>query len=313
MKSVFTSAVIAITILLAACRDNPTNIDTSTGEIYGYCRIFNEYGEKLADQSGLTAQLLEEDKILQITTSTPDGLISFKDVPASVYTIRIFKPGYAQFHAYTFPDTLLAANVQFVGHGRYRLTELSDQISILQFNSTAEPDSLHCSLKQDIRYEIIKDSKTLTNILVRIDTIGMDTTGGNGHYKPILKNIYGSGTEEKQKIRFIVDYEHPMGNIITSRTVMMSVKVDNSQTQKYAVSSESNAISAIYEYDSPNTIIRDSQGLIVNRLGESTIYTKIVNKNISIQATSTIPNALKRSKAPQRLVKTKELSVNLLD
>lgn len=309
MKSVFTSAVIAITILLAACGDNPTNIDTSTGEIYGYGKIYDEYGELLTDQSGLTAQLMEEDKILQSTTTAADGLFSFKDVPASVYTIRFFKPGYSRY--YNTPDTLVSSNIQFVGHGRFGVNSLINLTGSIQFYSNAEPDSSYWAIKPDIRYEVLKDIKEIKDILIRVDTLGYDTIS-QGHYKPRLKNVYGNGTVEKRKIHFTIEYERPLRNVKSQRTALFFIKPDNSKPVQHNATTEGNVLSFEYEYQCPNTVYRDSLGVIKDYLSYD-YYSNISVKQISIQATCAIPNGVKQSQAPQRVAKSKELIVNLLD
>lgn len=310
MKSVFTSAVIAITILLAACGDNPIATDTSKGEIYGYGILIDEHGEQLKDRSGLTAQLLEEDKILQTTVTGTDGLFSFKNVSAGVYTLRCFKPGYAQYVLYDVPDTLVLTNIQFVGHGRFKVED-NDHGKLIQFISTSLPDSSYWAIKPDIRYEVVKDIKEIKNILIGVDTLGYDTIS-QGHYKPRLKNVYGNGTVEKRKVLFTIEFERPLHNANLLRTTLFFIKLDNSKPVQHNTISEGNTLSFEYEYQCPNTIYRDSLGVIKDNLSHD-YYSNISVKQISIQATCAIPNSIKHYKDPQRVAKSKELTVNLVD
>lgn len=311
MKTYFSTLIVTLALLFAACSDSPTVPEPSKGEIYGEVTIMNQYSVRLSDQSGLTAQLLEDDKIVQTTATGTDGLFSFKNVETGVYTIRCFKPGYARYIFYNFPDTLTLTNIQFVGRGRFKVED-NDHGKIIQFFSTSEPDSSYWAIKPDIRYEVIKEIKAVSNVLIRTDTIGIDSSPYT-HNKYIVKNIYGNGTEEKRKIRLTFDFEHTFPDTKAQRTIGISMKLDNSQLQGVNISSAENASFVEYEYTSPNTIIRDELGKIVNRTSQYSNTYSILYENISFQAITTIPNSIRRLQDPQRIIKSKELTISLVD
>ncbi len=300
--------VFALAALLGACGDTSTTpTTTTTGEIYGYVQIFNEYGAQSTDQSGLTVQMLADGKVLQSISTANDGLYSFKNVPAGVYDFRWFKVGYVCTGLAKKPDTSIIKNIQFVGNGRFLLEGgLNNSFEFYRFSSTAEPDTTYWEIKPELRYEIIRDVKVVNDVWIKDTLITYDSNSG---HDPVLKSMYGSGTKETQSIRFIVDFKRLLPYPGMYRSVSFSKKFNAENWDNYSpkISSEGNVFTAEYVYSIPNTIVRDSLGTIVPNRGRGS-YSNIPIKQITVQASATILTAFK-----QRIDKSNELTVKLID
>ena len=167
MRHFFTLSVFALAALLGACGDTSTTPVTMTGEIYGQVKLVNEYGILQSDQSGLTAQILEDGKIVQTVYTSADGKYSFKDVAAGIYDFRWFKSGYVWDDNNSYPDTLMNTNLQFIGKGRYFIDEYKRAYPHVTFISTAQPDSQYYAVKPDIRYEVIKQVTEVKDLCIK--------------------------------------------------------------------------------------------------------------------------------------------------
>jgi hypothetical protein len=310
MRHLFSVLIFALAVLLGACTNNPTTPAATMGEIYGYVQISNEYGAQLTDQSGLTVQILANGKILQSTSTAKDGLYSFKDVPAGVYDFRWFKVGYVCTGLASSPDTSTLMNIQFVGNGRFLLDQNNHGYRYFDFYSTAEPDTTYWEIKPELRYEIIRDIKVVNDIWIK-DTVAYDS---NSHHDPVYKSVFGSGTKETQSIRFIVDFQKLLPFPTMKRTVSFSKKYNTGNWDNYIpkVTSDGNVLTTEYVYSIPNIIVKDSLGTIVENHGRGS-YSNIPIKQITVQASSTILNAVKQRFELEKYYKSKELTVKLID
>jgi len=293
MRHFFTLSVIALAALLGACGDNSTTPTTTTGEIYGHAFLVNEYGVTLADNSGITAQLLEDGKVIQNITTSNDGMYYFKNVQAGVYDVLVFKQGYAVFR--NSSDTISRKNEQFVGRGKFRI------VGDWEFISTAAIDTNYWALKPDIRYEVIKDVKVVNDIWIT------DSVKNDGH-PDTLNTRWGSGTKETRKIRFTIDYEKTLPFATMKRTVKVLINGTS-----FTITSDANALSGVYEYTSPNVIIRDSVSRIVYDRGRGGSFSFVQAKNITVQASTIIPNEIRKSDQPNKVTRTNELKLSLTD
>lgn len=317
MKNICYAMSVAMILMLNACGDSTTTSTSNAtkGEIYGYARVSNEYDIKLTDQSGLNAQLMEDGKVIQSVTTIQDGLFSFKDVLAGVYSIRFFKNGYVCTGLSGLPDTAIHTNIQFVGKGSFKL---EDKTNYYQFASSAEADSSFWVLKPDISYEIIKDIKVINDIW-RKDTIiktKINPNGGNDSANLSVKQVslYGSGTKETVKIRFTVEYESALPFAEMKRAVVLSIQDDDrTYTNSVTFASDANALSGVYEYTSPNVIVKDSLGKTVNHIERPGSRTDIRVKKIAVQASSKIPNSVTHRNDPMKVTMSKKVTVSLLD
>ncbi|MBS1537498.1 MAG: hypothetical protein JST20_07100 [Bacteroidetes bacterium] len=293
MKYLFSTLIIAISVLLNAC-GNTTSPSTISGEIYGYVGLYNEYEVLQADQSGVTAELLEDGKVLQTVLTSADGMYSFKNVQAGVYDFHFFKRGYVT--PYNLADTVVWINNQFVGRGKFKL------VGGLQFYSTIEPDSTSWALKPEIRYQVIKDTRKVDSIWLR-DTL-IDSK---------VMKIWGSGTVETRKILFTVDYERTLPLDEMKRNVSVVIVNNYQQNLTIPIISNANVLFGECEYNSSNSIVRDSLGRIVNFTEKGGDYSRINVKDITVQANTLMPNGVKHYKDPKRFTKTKELKLSLID
>jgi hypothetical protein len=301
MRHFFTLSVIALAALLGACGDNATTPNTTTtGEIYGNAFLINEYGIPLANNSGITAQLLEDGKVIQNLTTSSDGTYSFKNVLAGVYDLIVFKPGFAV--TYTTSDSIYWKNNQFVGRGRFRIG------GDLKFSSILTPDSSYWGIKPDIRYEVIKEIKEVNNVWIK-DTVIRRYSSDSIHWDPEYRTIFGRGTSETRKIRFTIDYERPLPFAEMKR----EVRVFNSNDQIKNITTDANVLFADCEFISPNTIIRDSTGKIVDDRGGLPSSSRILTKEITVEARVAIPNATKQFNNPVRYSKSSVLKLSLID
>lgn len=293
MKNTVQIMFVAFMLILYACSDSPIS-NSTTGEIYGYAYLINEYNVSLTDNSGITVQLINGGKVIQTVSTTRDGLYSLKGVRAGVYDFRFFKPGYA---AYGTIDTGVNSNIQFVGQDRYKA------LGNYQFYSKAKPDTSYWVIKSDIRYEVIKQVNDINDIWLRDSIISG---------KPIP--VFGSGTKETKKIRFTVDFERALPYKEMKRTVILSIQ-DDDRTYKndFTFTSDANALSGVYEYVSPNVIVKDSLGKLVNHIERPGSTTQFRVKKITVQASSKIPNGLTHQNEPTKVAISKEVTVNLLD
>lgn len=307
MRHFFMLSVFALAALLGACGDTSTTpTTTTTGEIYGYVQIFNEFGAQSTDQSGLTVQMLANGKILQTISTTSDGMYSFKGVPAGVYDFRWFKMGYVCTGMGIPPDTSTLMNIQFVGNGRFLLDERNHGYAYYKFQAIAEPDTTYWEIKPELRYEIIRDVKVVNDVWIKDTLITYDSNSG---HDPVLKSMYGSGTKETQSIRFVVDFKRLLPYPGMYRSVSFSKKFNAENWDNYSpkISSAGNVFTAEYVYSIPNIIVRDSLGAIVPNRGRGS-YSNIPIKQITVQASATILTAFK-----QRIDKSNELTVKLID
>lgn len=308
MRHFFTLSVIALAALLGSCGDTSTTPNVTTGgEIYGQVNLFNEYRIPLTDNSGVTAELLVEGKVIQRVTTAADGKFTFKNVQAGVYDYLIFKQNFASSYApygspYGIRDSIVGKNFQFVGQGRFPLVASYGLTSILI------PDSTYWALKPTIRYEEIKDIKAVNDIWIK-DTVIPDTVHPHSHSGTVI-TTWGSGTKETRKIRFIIDYERTLPFPEMKRTV----EIFNKDYTYYTITSDANTLSGVYEYSSPNIIVRDSTGRIVNDAGRGGSCSDVRIKEMTLQASSSIPNDIRKlNNAPRRTSKTNELKVSLTD
>jgi hypothetical protein len=163
-------------------------------------------------------------------------------------------------------------------------------------------------LKPNIRYEEIKDIKAVNDIWIK-DTVIPDTVHPNSHSGTVI-TTWGSGTKETRKIRFIIDYERTLPFPEMKRTV----KIVNNDYTYYTITSDANTLSGVYEFSSPNVIVRDSTGRIVNDAGRGGSRSDVKIKEITVQASSAMPNEIRKSKdLPNRIAKTNELKLSLTD
>ncbi len=312
MRHFFTVSVLALVALFGACSTNPTTpTATTTGEIYGETKLYNEYSVVQNDRSGLTVQLLDQGNVKQTIVTPADGMFSFKNVPAGVYEIRFFKQGYVWGDGKT--DSLVAKNIQFVGNGRFYVDEFNYGYRHFEFYSTAEPDSSAWALKPIIRYEVKKNIEAVHDIFIRDSSVKIKVQAGNGFRDSTYYiKIYGDGTKETRKIHFTVDYERALPMVELKRTVVLSIRNDSRQSPVNIVT-DANVLFGEFEYTSPNSIIRDLSGKEIT-YSEGGGSRSIINvKDILVQASSTLPSNIKRRNQPNQIVKTQELKLSLTD
>ncbi len=296
--------------LFTSCGDNATNNSSTqsngTGEIYGYVQLYDCYGNKETNQSGVTAQLLVENNIQQTVATDATGLFTFKNVGAGVYGIRFFKKECVWQN--TKDDTLTADNIQFIGTGRFRIDEYKAQNNSrdnkIAFSSTNAPDSTYWLLNPNVAYEIVK---TIDTVSVWIkDTTWNDTSGYTRR-----RSIYGKGTREFSIIKYIVEYQTNLQNENLERRLKFHyifddgtdiVKLEDlSLTQKQYAK----------QIETENMIIRDSLGQVMTKQNNKYTYSDIYHKKIKVWAESEIPNGAKDIKKPRRIVSTNVLSIDI--
>ncbi|MFN8361446.1 MAG: hypothetical protein U0264_16155 [Candidatus Kapaibacterium sp.] len=302
MRHFLTLSVFVLAALLGACGDNTTTPTTTTGEIFGHSGLANEYWVPMTDNSGITGQLIEDGNVVQTVTTLADGSFSFKNVQAGVYGFRFFKQGYTSntndFRKLV--DTASTYNFQFVGRGKYDLGRYWRS----SFIATTTPDSSYYLIKPDIRYEVIKNIQPVDKVWLKDTTIRYNYSPDSSHYSTDYISIYGIGTSETRKIRCTIEFERALPFPTMTRTVTI-----NNKTLTVAA----NELSTVYEFTSPNIIVKDSLGRMITSTRNGTACSKIDQQTVVLQATTAIPKGLRNWNDPQKISKTNELKVSLTD
>lgn len=300
----------ASTVFFNSCGDNATNNSSTqsngTGEIYGYVQLYDCYENKEPNQSGLTAQLLQESNILQTVTTDNSGLYTFKNVAAGIYRIRFFKQGYV-WQMFK-DDTLTADNIQFIGIGRYRIDTYKAQnnsvYNAISFYSTLAPDSTYWALKPNIRYELVKTVEP-ARIWIR-DSIIRDSLG---HSRDTT--IYGKGTKETSVIKYSVDFEKDLPSIYNQRQVSLHANFDDNNDVWKSISVAGRAKEVSYELNTYNIIIRDSLGTIMTKQNNKVTYSEVNRHYVKLWATSEIPNGILDKDKPKRIASTNVVTLDV--
>jgi hypothetical protein len=108
-------------LFIASCGsdNNPTSSNQTKGQITYKVTLYDQYENKLENQTGLVGQIFEDDKLIQTAYSDNNGLIVFQNINAGVYNFKFFKEGFVK--SYYTKDTTVYENIQFVGAGNYKI------------------------------------------------------------------------------------------------------------------------------------------------------------------------------------------------
>ncbi|MCX6148278.1 MAG: hypothetical protein NTW25_13675 [Candidatus Kapabacteria bacterium] len=249
------NVILILSILfIASCGsdNNPTSSNQGKGQITYSVVLFDQYQNKLADQSGLTGQLYNENKLIQTALSDDKGIITFNNIEAGVYNFKFYKNN---FIFYTNIDTLIFKNIQFVGAGKFNINEISG-LSTNAFYSKVPFDTSYWDIP-NITYEIIKN-KVPTKIYIR-DSTFYDSTTSYGHPKVIP--IYSSGILEKWTVKFHADFPDILPNPTYLKRMTISLKPNRGISEQNIYNNfPFNQTSYDWVYESPNTFVFDSLG-----------------------------------------------------
>lgn len=277
MKKVFT---ILCLFILYSCSDKDPVSSTDTksgGSILTFVSLSDQYNNSLPNFSGVVGEIYADNKLVQRIISDSSGQIEFTGLKANIYNFKYYKTGYS---SYDGTDTLKFGNEQFVGAGQFNMN-----YRIINFFSKNPIDTSLWKVS-DFSCEIEKKVSDITityrDTLV-LDTVGYDTEDGNMPITKLRRDILrGKGTSEFWKLKFHVEFSNYFPSFITNSTKIIYSNENNTFPGGNSFYFQNNQKTFDWVQNSPNTIVKDSLGNIVNKI-KNVEYTKIKTKQVDVQ------------------------------
>lgn len=297
MKILYTVLLLSLTFCHTACDDNPSTI-TPTGQLYLNVTLMNPYNDLESSHAGVTATLFNENTMIQSVQSDEKGDCIFKNVPAGVYGIRIFKNGYAYRHSIPRNDTFFTNNIQFVGSGKYNTG------IFCQFQSIQNPDTSFWILNPTLQYEF-HGSVNPYKVYVKTNR----KPDGNGH--TINEDIYNDGTLETKHVKVTVHAVKDFPFKYVKRKVKIYTKFDDNEPTWIEYDMENNK-QIVHTVFNRNLIVRDSAGQILTKTMNSKTYSTLEQKKLTVWVECEIVRG-KFDNSAKSVSKTTALAVELYD
>lgn len=297
MKIVFNVLLLSIALFHLSCDDNPNTAPTN-GQLYLNVTLYNPYFDPESSHAGVTANLLDEDVVIQTVQSDEKGDCVFKGVPAGVYGIQVFKQGYAYRYSTIRTDTFVNRNIQFVGAGKYN-TNITHQ-----FVSINNPDTSFWMVNPTLQYEFIRTVKPMKVFVKRIKK-----KDDPNHPDGYSYDYFNDGTIETNyvKVNMGAVNDFPFKNIY--RKVKVYTKFDDNEPTwtEYDMSTSKEILHRI---ENRNIIVRDSIGQLLTKENNFMTYSTFDQKRVSVWAECEIMKS-KFDNSPKRFSKTEITYIDL--
>lgn len=138
LQHILASCIVVAMLVVTGCtKDNdPVDPSGSDNYIYGVVTATDEFGNPVADRSGADITATASNGVVYRAKTASDGTWRLYDLPSEVYRIQVGSP---EYDARSGVDSM--DNVQYNGHGAYRLQEfrlMKMLSSAVSFNPTVD-------------------------------------------------------------------------------------------------------------------------------------------------------------------------------